>query len=155
MIHIHAEIANAIKEIEELKWIDISPRLDSHTNAYPAAYIGVDEQTPLNPLGGMNGIASVAFSVEVWIKPYKSSTVKPLSPVIVDLENNFKLIEDIRQSITNYQSEFIAGTTLISETVEKQEDGFYRALQRWECLTQMWNTEITDAPGDAPKPEFI
>ncbi|MDR1199935.1 MAG: hypothetical protein LBK94_13160 [Prevotellaceae bacterium] len=142
MIHIYEEIAGAIAGIDELQWIDIAPRNENHTNVYPAAYIGINGQRPLNPLGAMNGIAEVDFSIEVWLKPYHSSAAKPLSPVIADLKNNFNLIAQIRNAIMNCDGEFVGGTTLISEIVEKQEDGFYRVIQNWGCVTQMWVTEF-------------
>ena len=141
MIHIYEQVANAIKDIEALKWIDIAPRVENHTNIYPAAYISIDEQTPLNPLGGTNGIAEAVFSVEIWLKPYGSSTVKPLSPVIEELKNNFEFIAAIRVAIMNYDSDILGGATLLSETAEKKEDGFYTVFQRWQCVTRMWDAE--------------
>jgi hypothetical protein len=139
MIHIYSEIADALKEVEALRWIDIAPRVEEHINIYPAAYIGIDEQTPLNPLGGDNGIAEVAFFIEIWIKPYHASAAKPVSPALDDLKNNFKLINEIRIVIMNMETDHLRATTLKSETVEKQPDGFYKVLQRWEAMTSMWD----------------
>ncbi|MDR3350719.1 MAG: hypothetical protein LBN98_03595 [Prevotellaceae bacterium] len=155
MIHIYSEIANALKEIDALKWIDIAPRVEEQTNIYPAAYIGVDEQTPLNPLGGMNGIAEIIFSIEIWLKPYHSSTTKPLSPVLNDLKNNFQLIAEIREAIMALETEYVQATTLKSETVEKQPDGFYKVLQRWEAITPMWDEQLQPLPDNMPRPKLV
>jgi hypothetical protein len=155
MIHIYSEIAGALKEVEALKWIDVAPRVEEHINVYPAAYIGIDEQTPLNPLGGMDGVAEVAFSVEIWLKPYRSSTAKPVSPVLDDLKNNFRLISEIRTVIMAVETEYIQATTLKSETVEKQPDGFYKVLQRWEAMTSMWDDQPQPLPDNTPKPTLV
>ena len=152
MIHIYSEIADALKEIDALKWIDIAPRVEEQTNIYPAAYISIDEQTPLNPLGEMDGIAEVFFSIEVWLKPYHSSTTKPLSPVLDDLKNNFQLITEIRMAVMAMETEYIQATTLKSETVEKQPDGFYKVLQRWEALTSLWDEQPQPLPDNTPTP---
>ena len=155
MIHIYSEIANALKEVEALKWIDVAPRNEEHINIYPAAYIDIEEQTPLNLLGGTDGMAEVIFSVEIWLKPYHSSTVKPLSPVLNDLKNNFQLIAEIRTVIMDMETEHVQATTLKSETVEKQPDCFYKVLQRWEAITSVWDDEPQPLPDDTPAPVLV
>jgi hypothetical protein len=155
MIHLYSDIADTLKEIGTLKWVDIAPRVEEQTNIYPAAYIGIDEQTPLNPLGGMDGIAEVAFSVEIWLKPYHNSAAKPLSPVLDDLKNNFQLVAEIRAAIMAMETEHVQATTLKSETVEKQPDGFYKILQKWEALTSMWDEEPQQLPDNTPLPALV
>jgi hypothetical protein len=154
MIHIYSEIANELKAISGLKWIDVAPRNDENVNIYPAAYISVEEQTPLNLLGGTNGMAEVSFIIEVWLKPYHSSMAKPLSPVLNDLKQHFRLIAEIREAIMAMETEHVQATTLQSETVEKQPDGFYRVLQRWEAITSLWDGQPEPLP-DNPKPPVL
>jgi hypothetical protein len=155
MIQIYHEIAGALNSVEGLKWIDVAPRNEEHINIYPAAYIGIEEQTPLNLLGGTNGMADVAFFTEIWLKPYHSTTVKPLSPVLGDLKDNFRLINEIREAILEMETEHVQATTLKSETVEKQPDGFYKILQRWEAITSMWDNEPQPLPDGTPPPVLM
>jgi hypothetical protein len=155
MIQIYSEIAGVLKEIEALKWIDIAPRSEEGINIYPASYIDVEEQTPLNLLGGTDGMAEVVFSVEIWLKPYHSTTAKPLSPVMADLQNNFALISAVRSAIMSMETEHVQATTLKSETVEKQPDGFYKVLQRWEAITSMWDEQPQPLPDGTPLPVLV
>jgi hypothetical protein len=155
MVHIYTDIAGALKEIEALKWIDIAPRVEEQTNIYPAAYIAINEQTPLNPLGGMNDIAEVAFIVEIWLKPYHSGTAKPLSPALNDLKKHFQLIAEIRNAIITMETEYVQATTLKSETVEKQPDGFYKVLQQWEAMTSMLDDQPQLLPDGTPLPALV
>lgn len=151
MIAIYTEVAKALQATEQLRWIDIAPRIADHTNAYPAAYISVDEERPLNTIGGTDGIAEAAFSVEYWLKPYHSSTIEPLSPVISDLSSYFDLINVVRKAIYDWQGEAVQNTTLLSEVTSKQADGFYIVTQRWQCLTNMWATDFSKITLPPPK----
>jgi endonuclease IV len=155
MIHIYSEIADALKAVEALRWIDIAPRDEENINIYPAAYIDVEEQAPLNLLGGLNGMAEVIFSVEIWLKPYHSTAIKPLSPALDDLKNNFQLVAEIRSAIMSVETGHLWATTLKSETIEKQPSGFYSVLQRWEAMTSMWDDEPQPLPEDTPAPVLV
>jgi hypothetical protein len=100
-------------------------------------------------------MAEVAFSVEIWLKPYHSAAAKPLSPVLGDLKSSFQLIAEIRSAILSTETKYVQATTLKSETVEKQPDGFYKILQRWECLTSMWYNEPQPLPDNTPPPTLV
>lgn len=152
MIAAYTEIAKALEATKLLRWIDIAPRVADHTNDYPAAYISVGEEQPASLLGGLNGMAEIDFSVEYWLKPYHSSTVVPYSPVLVELGSSFDLINNARKAIFDWQGEAVQNTTLLSELVEKQADGFYIVTQRWRGLTSMWATDFSKI--ELPPPTF-
>ena len=152
MIAAYTEVAKALAATGLLRWIDIAPRVEDHTKDYPGAWISIDEEQPFNTLGGYNGMAEMAFSVEYWIKPYHSSTIVPFSPVLVELGNSFELINNVRKAILEWQGEAVQNTTLLSEVVNKQADGFYVVTQRWQGLTSMWATEFSKVT--LPPPAF-
>ena len=137
MIEVYMEIGNALAKVDGLKWVDIGPRVEDHTNLYPAAYITIADIQPANMLGGHSGIAEFDFEVEIWTKPYTATTMKPLSPVLNKTSDKLNVIRDSRAAINDLDNVLVGGTTLMHESTSKQKDGFYRTRQKWKATTNM------------------
>lgn len=141
MIELYMEIGGALAKVDGLKWVDIGPRVEEHTNIYPAAFIQIPAINPANLIGG-SSFAEIEFEVEIWTKPYNATTAKPLSPVLNKFSDKLTVIRGVRHAIDNLETEWINGTTLLYESTEKQKDGFYRTRQKWKATTYMDQEEL-------------
>lgn len=152
MIEIYAEIAEVIAQLPVIKWVDLAPRIEDHTNIYPAVYISMDSDEPLNVMGGST-LCEFAFTVELWIKPYHASTVKPTMSGLCHLSKDIGVVSCVRKAIFDLEGNWVRGTTLLNETMEKQKDDFYKIVQKWKATTAFSmppNKKLTYPP----KPEF-
>lgn len=117
MIDLYLSITKKLKEIPELKYIDIDGSEEIKTS--PAAFISLGK-IPWEQLteGNMNG--ELPFTIKVDITPYHRSAADTPEPVLTKLSESLNVIELVKTKILNQETEFITGVTLVGEELKKQ-----------------------------------
>ena len=125
MIELYLNIEKKLKEIPELKYIDIDGSEEIKTS--PAAFISLGK-IPWEELteGNMNG--ELPFTVKVDITPYHRSAADTPEPVLTKLKDSLSVIRTVKDKILNEEIEFITGITLTGEDLKKQNGKYTLVL---------------------------
>lgn len=117
MIILYLEIAKKLKEISDLKHIDIDGSEEIKTS--PSAFISLGK-IPWEQLteGNMNG--ELPFTVKLDITPYHRSAPDTPEPVLIKLKESLGIIELVKTKILNEEITYITGITLAGEELKKQ-----------------------------------
>lgn len=144
MIEIYKEVAQVLDGISGLSYVGVAPRGDADTS-HPAAYVVIDELTPMNLLGNNDGTASATFTIEYWLKPVGGQPTK-----VDDLIPLLKLVENVRKALLNYRSECIYNISLVDERTDVNQKSYHVVKQQWSCTANLWSVELMKIPNGIP-----
>lgn len=143
MVDIYKEISTALSAVNGLSRVDIAPRVETSSNIYPAAYVAIEELSPLNTLGCSDGDAALIFSVEYWLMPFGNNTQ---GPALNELEPHLKTVENARRILLKHYGNYVYNITLLNEKIDTDKEGCYVVAQRWGCNSNLWSTELLEWP---------
>ena len=125
MIVLYLELAKKLKEIEELKYIDIDGSEDIKTS--PAAFISLGK-IPWEQLTEDNMSGELPFTIKLDITPYHRSAPDTPDPVLTKLAENLSIIDLVKTKILNEETTLITGITLTGEELKKQNGKYTLVL---------------------------
>lgn len=124
MIELYLSIAKKLKEIPELKYIDIDGSEEIKTS--PAAFVSLGK-IPWESMAENHQYAEFPFSVKLDITPYHRSGADAPVTVLDNLASNLGVINAVKDKLLKEGTDLITGIEITGEDLRKQ-NGKYSLL---------------------------